>query len=173
MPGLRDPNFAQTVTYVCEHNREGALGLVINRPSSVTVGELLEHMGENTTVPGIDAMPVLLGGPVQRDRGFVLHTPVGEWDATLRVTDSIGLSTSRDVLVAIAQGEGPEQMLVTLGYAGWGAGQLEEEMAANAWLSGPAEPSIIFDKALDERWTAAAAVLGIELSLLSGDAGHA
>lgn len=117
--------------------------------------------------------PVYMGGPVQNDRGFVLHEPVGNWEATLQVTDSIGLTSSRDILEAIAQGSGPEHALISLGYAGWGAGQLEEELAANAWLNGPASSKIVFETPSEQRWTAAAALIGVDLNLLSGDAGHA
>ncbi len=173
MPGLKDPNFAHSVTYICEHNDEGALGLVINQASKVTFGELLEHMSQDPPIPDARQIPVLFGGPVQRDRGFVLHKPIGSWDATLAVRSDLGLSTSRDILLALAKGEGPKQALIALGYAGWGAGQLEEEMAANAWLSGPADPAVIFETPLEKRWQAAAARLGVELSTLSGDVGHA
>ena len=114
-----------------------------------------------------------MGGPVQNDRGFVLHEPAGDWEATLKVTDSIGITSSRDILQAIAAGKGPENAIVTLGYAGWGAGQLESELAANTWLSGPASSKIVFEIPSDERWLAAAALLGVDLNLLSGDAGHA
>lgn len=174
MPSLRDPNFAHSVTYICEHNKDGALGLVINRPTSVTLGELLEHMGQQVVaVPEARSTPVHFGGPVQTDRGFVLHSPCGVWEASLPVTTDIALSTSRDVLLAMARGEGPLRAIIALGYAGWGAGQLEQEMADNAWLSGPAEISIVFDVPMDMRWEAAAASLGVELTMLSGDVGHA
>ncbi len=173
MPGLKDPNFSRSVTYVCEHNEEGALGLVINRATTVTLGELLEHMSQEPALPAVRGTPVLLGGPVQRDRGFVLHSPPGEWDASLRIGDDIAMSTSRDILLAMGRGEGPDRALIVLGYAGWGAGQLEQEMAANAWLSGPSHHQIIFQTPLEERWEAAAAALGVELSLLSTEAGHA
>jgi putative transcriptional regulator len=173
MPALKDPNFAHSVTYICEHNDEGALGLVINQASTVTFGELLEHMSQDPPIVDASRIPILFGGPVQRDRGFVLHQPIGSWDATLAVRTDLGLSTSRDILLALAQGKGPDQALIALGYAGWGAGQLEEEMAANAWLTGPADPTIIFETPLEKRWEAAAACLGVELSTLSGDVGHA
>lgn len=173
MPGLKDPNFAHSVTYICEHTEEGALGLVINRISNVTLGELLEHMGDERALPAVASRAVMIGGPVQQDRGFVLHTPLGSWESTLSVGDDLGLTTSRDVLLSMAQGAGPDKALITLGYAGWGAGQLEREMAANAWLAGPADPSIIFEVPVEQRWHAAAALLGIEFSLLSAEPGHA
>ena len=173
MPSLEDPNFFHSVTYICEHNEEGALGLVINRPLDMQLGEILQHVHMENAEPEARQMPVHLGGPVQQDRGFVLHEPLGDWEATLKVTDRIGITSSLDILEAIARNEGPERSLITLGYAGWGAGQLEREMAENAWLSGPANPDILFNTPDDERWKAAAASLGIDLDLLSGEAGHA
>jgi len=173
MPGLEDPNFFHSVTYICEHNDEGALGLVINRPLGMQLGEILQHMKIEQVHPEAHEVSVYLGGPVQQDRGFVLHEPLGNWDATLKVTDRIGITSSVDILQAIARNEGPDRCLIALGYAGWSAGQLEQEIADNAWLSGPADPAILFDTPDDERWMAAAATLGIDLNLLSGDAGHA
>ncbi len=173
MPTLADPNFFQTVTYISEHNASGALGLVINRPLGLLLGQLLEHLQIATDQSGLAALPVYQGGPVQPEQGFVIHSPVGHWGATLRVTDQIGITTSRDILQAVARGEGPEHLLVTLGYAGWGPGQLEKELAENAWLSASADFDILFHKPSDQRWSAAAALLGIDLNLLSADAGHA
>ncbi|MCG6864270.1 MAG: YqgE/AlgH family protein [Thiogranum sp.] len=173
MPGLEDPNFFHSVTYICEHNADGALGLVVNRPLEMRLGEILQHIQLDHAEPEARQMPVHLGGPVQQDRGFVLHEPLGNWEATLKVTDRIGITSSIDILHAIARNEGPERSLITLGYAGWGAGQLEQEMADNAWLSGPANPEILFHTPDEERWRAAAASLGVDLDLLSGDAGHA
>jgi putative transcriptional regulator len=173
MPALTDPNFFQTVIYMSEHNANGALGLVINRPLNLSLGQLLEHLQIATDRFELAALPVYSGGPVQPEQGFVLHSPVGHWDATLRVTEQIGITTSRDILQAAARGAGPEHFLVALGYAGWGPGQLEQEMAENAWLSGPADFDILFHKPSDQRWLAAAALLGIDLNLLSTDAGHA
>jgi putative transcriptional regulator len=173
MPGLEDPNFFHSVTYICEHNEEGALGLVINRPLQMQLGEILRHINLDHAEPEAQQIAIHLGGPVQQDRGFVLHEPLGDWDATLKVTDRIGITSSIDILEAIAQKRGPERSLIALGYAGWGAGQLEREMAENAWLSGPADPEILFSTPDEERWKAAAASLGIDLDLLSGEAGHA
>ena len=173
MPGLEDPNFFHSVTYICEHNDQGALGLVINRPLDMQLGEILEHIKLQHSEPEARQIQVHLGGPVQQDRGFVLHEPLGEWEATLKVTDRIGITSSIDILQAIAKNEGPERSLITLGYAGWGAGQLEQEMAENAWLNGPADPDILFNSPDEERWKAAAASLGVDLDLLSGEAGHA
>jgi putative transcriptional regulator len=161
MPGMADPNFAQSVTLVCEHNAQGALGIVINR------------LGLDAAHSRLSADPVLAGGPVQTDRGFVLHTPGPLWDSTLPVSDWLHLTTSRDILDALARGEGPPEALMALGYAGWDAGQLEAEMAQNAWLTVPAEGRIVFETALDERWEAACQLLGVNLLHLSSDAGHA
>jgi putative transcriptional regulator len=173
MPALADPNFFHTVTYICEHNSAGALGIVINRPLTLTLGELLEHLQIEQRQNGAESLPVFSGGPVQQEQGFVIHTPVGKWESTLQVTPSIGLTTSRDILQALASGEHKERALVALGYAGWGPGQLEQEIANNAWLSGPADDAILFDTPHAQRWSAAAALLGVDLALLSGDAGHA
>ena len=173
MPQLADPNFFHTVTYICEHNQEGALGIVINRPLDLKLGEILDHMEIESGTETLAERIVYMGGPVQQERGFVLHRPATKWDSTLLITDSIGLTTSRDVLTAMARGEGPVESLVALGYAGWGAGQLEEELAANAWLSGPADERILFRTPVEKRWEEAAALLGVDLNLLSGDTGHA
>jgi putative transcriptional regulator len=173
MPSLEDPNFHHTTTYICEHDENGALGIVINRPLNMKLGEILQHMDIKASSEKISSLPVYLGGPVQNDRGFVLHEPLGDWEATLQVSDSIGITSSSDILAAIAAGEGPEKALVTLGYAGWGAGQLEQEIAANAWLNGPASTEIVFNTPCEQRWLAAAALLGVDLNLLSGDMGHA
>ena len=173
MPRLADPNFFHTVTYLCEHNAEGALGIVINRPLNLTLREILQHMELVPASAAIGDRPVYLGGPVQQERGFVLHQPLGDWEATLPVSADIGVTSSRDILMAIAAGEGPEHSLIALGYAGWGAGQLEQELATNAWLSGPADQRIVFDLPHEQRWEAAAARLGVDLNLLSGEAGHA
>lgn len=173
MPTLADPNFSRTVTYVCEHNDEGALGIVINRPTEMRVGEMLAHL-EIKPIQAADAadQPIYAGGPVQLERGFVLHEPLGHWEATLPVTDTIGVTTSRDILGAIARGEGPARHRIALGYAGWGAGQLEREIAANTWLSGPADTGILFETPADQCWQAAATLLGVDLNLIPGQAGH-
>jgi putative transcriptional regulator len=173
MPGLQDPNFARTVTYVCEHTDQGAMGIVINRPLEVRLGDLLEQLEIVARRPGVQDRVVYQGGPVQTDRGFVLHSAGPTFDSTLNITSDISVTTSRDVLEAIACGEGPEYTLVALGYAGWGGGQLEQEMSANAWLSGPASNEIIFRMDSSARWLAAAQLLGVDLNLLSGEAGHA
>lgn len=173
MPAMGDPNFDRTVTYICEHNEEGALGLVINRPMDLALGEIFSQMSLECDNPGITVLPVLQGGPVQVERGFVIHGSEREWNSTLSVSDAVSVTTSRDVLEAMAAGDGPERALVAIGYAGWGAGQLEAEMAANAWLTAPANTEILFDMPFDKRWRAAAALIGIDLDLLSTEAGHA
>jgi len=174
MPDLADPNFYHTVTYVCAHNDDGAMGIVINRPMDIDLGEVLDHMQIETTPAGnaVRDLPIYQGGPVQPERGFVLHQPPGQWDAMLMVSPVLGITTSRDILNAIAQGKGPSRLLVALGYAGWTAGQLEKEMAENTWLSVPADVSILFDLPAERRWQAAAAHMGIDLNLISTQAGH-
>jgi putative transcriptional regulator len=173
MPGLKDPNFSRTVTYLCEHTEHGAMGIVINRPMEIRLGEVLDQLDIEPAAAGVADSQIYLGGPVQTDRGFVIHSGPKEYDSTLAISPDIRVTTSRDVLEAIAIGQGPERRLIALGYAGWGGGQLEEELSANAWLSGPADADIIFSRSPGERWLAAAQLLGIDLNLLSGDAGHA
>jgi putative transcriptional regulator len=173
MPGLQDPNFAHTVTYVCEHTDLGAMGIVINRPIEVTLGELLTQLDIHTRLPAVRKAPIYQGGPLQTDRGFVLHTAGPAFDSTLNINDVISVTTSRDILEAIAEGRGPAQCMIALGYAGWGSGQLEQELSANAWLSGPADGHIIFRLEASSRWLAAAKLLGIDMNLVSGEAGHA
>lgn len=173
MPMLMDPNFFRTVTYICEHNRDGAMGIVINRPLAITVHEILQQMNLNSSNNELRRQKVFLGGPVQRERGFVIHYPLGNWDASLTVTDTIAVTTSRDILQAMADNTGPQKSLVALGYAGWGAGQLEREIANNAWLSGPADLRVLFEIPIERRWYTAALILGIDMNLLSADIGHA
>lgn len=173
MPAMGDPNFDRTVTFICEHNEDGALGLVINRPMDLALGDIFSQMSLESDDQAIKALPVLQGGPVQVERGFVIHGSGHEWSSTLAVSDAVSVTTSRDVLEAMAAGHGPEKALVAIGYAGWGAGQLEAEMAANAWLTVPANMEILFDMPFDKRWRAAAALIGIDLDLLSTEAGHA
>ncbi|MDX1605571.1 MAG: YqgE/AlgH family protein [Candidatus Competibacterales bacterium] len=173
MPSLADPNFARTVTYICSHDDSGALGIVINRPLELTLGELLDHIQLPAPRQPLVDQTVFSGGPVQPQQGFVLHDPIGDWDSTLQVSERLGLTTSSDILQALSEDRGPQRMLVALGYAGWGAGQLEQELVDNAWLSGPADTDILFETPVEHRWAAAAALLGVDLRLLSGDAGHA
>ncbi|HEX5339482.1 MAG TPA: YqgE/AlgH family protein [Gammaproteobacteria bacterium] len=173
MPSLADPRFQQSVTYICEHNAQGALGIVINRPSNVVLGDIFKQLSIQISDTDSNELPVWQGGPVQLERGFVIHTPTGAWESTLKLDQGLGLTSSRDVLAAIALGAGPEKFFIALGYAGWGAGQLESEMVENSWLSTPADPHILFDVPADQRWQAAARNIGVDISLLSGDAGHA
>jgi len=173
MPALADPNFFHSVTYICEHNEQGAMGIVINQPLDISLRDVFDHMDMSTSNEELGATPVYLGGPVQPDRGFVLHEPVGKWSSMLEVTDSIGVTTSRDILEALNDGNGPSRSLVALGYAGWGEGQLEHELVENAWLTCPANSAIIFDTPSENRWTAAAASLGVDINTLSDDFGHA
>lgn len=171
MPGLTDPRFSQSVTYVCEHNEGGAMGIMINQPAKLSYKELFEQLQLNDDYN--DESPLLLGGPVQKERGFVLHSSEKQWTSTLSVSDDIALTGSKDILDDIANHQGPKNVLIALGYAGWDAGQLEEEIVQNSWLTVPAEKHIIFDTPLDKRWTSAAKQLGIDLALMSSQAGHA
>lgn len=173
MPNMADPNFARTLTYVCEHDENGALGIVVNRPIDMTLGSLFERVNLSLDAPGFSSMPVYFGGPVQTDRGFVLHRPIGSWQATLNINDEVGLTSSRDILEAVGTEGQPKDILVTLGYAGWAAGQLEWEISQNAWLTVEADPHIIFDLPTEERLPAAMHALGIDFTRLSDTAGHA
>jgi len=173
MPHMADPNFAHSLTYIVEHNANGAMGLVVNRPQDLNLADILEQLRPNVEPPASSIqVPIYMGGPVQTDRGFVLHSNDKSFQATV-VLEGLSLSTSQDVLFAIADGVGPRQSLITLGYAGWEAGQLEAELADNAWLNCPFDPEIIFDMDCEQRLAAAAASLGINLSLLTSQAGHA
>ena len=173
MPSMADPYFAKTLTFVCEHNERGALGIVINRPLDITVRSLFERLSLDLENREFADVPIYFGGPVQTDRGFVLHAPVGEWQSTLKVREALGLTTSKDILEAVGRGEGPRKMLVTLGYAGWSAGQLEHELGQNAWLTVEAKDAIIFDLPSEERLPAAMGLLGVDYARLADVAGHA
>ena len=173
MPGMPDPNFSTTVTLICEHNDEGALGIVINRPLNLKLGGLFEQLDVEGTDPAAAERPVLVGGPVGPERGFVLHNPGGQFENSLAVSSDIHLTLSRDIIDAMAKGSGPGKTLVALGYAGWEPGQLEYEMLANTWLNVPASPDIVFDTPFGERWMSAAKTLGIDINQISHDAGHA
>jgi putative transcriptional regulator len=173
MPNMADPHFAKSLTFICEHNDQGALGVVINRPIDMNLQALLEQVSIRQDGDALKAVPIHFGGPVQVDRGFVLHSPLGEWQSTLAVSPEIGLTTSKDILQAVARGEGPGKLLVTLGYAGWAPGQLEHELAQNAWLTVKASADVIFDIPAEERLPAAMQLLGIDFASLSEQAGHA
>ena len=174
MPALADPNFSHSVTLVCEHSERGALGIVINRPLEMKMSEVLEQLSLATGDARLLAMPVLGGGPVQKDRGFVLHRPGAQaFESTMPVSETLHVTTSRDVLASMARGDGPVQAVIALGYAGWEAGQLEEEVLQNAWLTVPCDDTLIFELPYEQRWHAAARLLGVELSRISTQAGRA
>ena len=177
MPGMADDAFAGSVVYMCEHNEKGALGLVINKPISLTVGNLFEKVELALPDEALAARPVFYGGPVQTERGFVLHERLdeqgGHYNATLAIPGGLEMTTSRDVLEALSHGAGPRKLLVTLGYSGWAAGQLEEEIGRNGWLTVDATPEIIFETPAEQRYERALALLGIDPRMLSMEAGHA
>ena len=177
MPGLNDPNFDHTVTYLLEHNTGGAFGLIINRPIDLDMGDILSQLNIPSTNPALNARPVMVGGPLQPERGFVLHRTGADdpshWDSTARFDAGISVTTSPDILAALAEGKSPEDILFILGYAGWDAGQLEQELGENAWLSVAAAPEILFDVPLQDRWDASARLLGIDPNAISPHAGHA
>lgn len=173
MPNMVDPHFAKTLTYVCEHNEQGALGVVVNRPIDMTVHALFEQVDIELQPSELGNQWVYFGGPVQMDRGFVLHQPVGQWQSTLAVNSELGLTTSKDILESVGRGDGPQNILITLGYAGWAPGQLEHELAQNAWLTVAASPKIIFQLPAEERLAAAMEILGVDFASLSEEAGHA
>ncbi|MBO3705328.1 MAG: YqgE/AlgH family protein [Candidatus Accumulibacter sp.] len=173
MPAMVDSFFAKSLVYVAEHNPRGALGLIVNRPIDMSLGSLLERIDVPLQAEGIANLPVLFGGPVQTDRGFVLHRPVGQWQSTLVVNEHVGLTSSRDILQAVALRGQPRDLMVTLGYAGWSAGQIEHELAQNAWLTVPAELRILFELPYEERLPSALELLGVSLTNLVDEAGHA
>jgi putative transcriptional regulator len=173
MPAMVDSSFAKSLIYICEHNEQGALGIIVNRPISLTLGELFSQIKVPLEQEGLKNVPVHFGGPVQTDRGFVLHDPVGQWQSTLPINDKVGLTTSKDILEAVGAGHGPDSLLVTLGYAGWEPGQLEHELSQNAWLSMAASEHILFELPAEERLYAAMSLLGVDYATLSEDAGHA
>jgi putative transcriptional regulator len=177
MPSMLDPVFGGTVVYLCEHNADGALGVIINKATDMTMDVLFERIDLTLEIAAnrlsIDNKPVMFGGPVQVERGFVLHAPHGTFSSMMKVTDDIALTTSKDVLEAVAAGDGPPRLLVSLGCAGWSAGQLEEEIVRNGWLTVRADPAIVFDVPIEARFAAAMKLLGIDPMMLTGDAGHA
>ena len=173
MPAMVDSYFSKTLVYIAEHNDRGALGVIINRPIDMSLGSLLEKIDVPLHAEGIANLPVLFGGPVQTDRGFVLHRPLGQWQSTLVVNEQVGLTSSRDILQAVALNGQPHDVMVTLGYAGWSAGQLEHELAQNAWLTVPAELRILFQLPYEERLASALELLGVNPTNLVDEAGHA
>jgi putative transcriptional regulator len=173
MPGLDDPHFSQTVTLICEHGERGALGIVLNKPLSMRLSEVLAQMKLPPHSDSVGGQIVLRGGPVHQDRGFVLHRPGGTWESTHRISESIQVTTSRDVLAAMARGEGPENAFIALGYAQWEGGQLERELKENAWLTLPVTDAMLFDLPYEDRWAAAWRSLGVDVATVSTRAGHA
>ncbi len=173
MPSLDDGFFNHAVTYICEHDETGSFGIIINQETSLTLRQIIKEMKIETLDHHNEDQAVFIGGPVDQGRGFILHRPTGDWQSTLKVNDSVALTTSKDILQAIVNNKGPKDSIVALGYAGWAAGQLDDEIASNTWLSCPADEQIIFDTPPEERWKAAAKLIGIDLSLLSSDTGHA
>lgn len=173
MPSLKDPHFEKTVTYICAHNEEGAMGIVINKPLDIDLGEIFEQMEIESGDNAARQRPVFQGGPVNIDRGFILHRTNTEWDSSIIVSEDICVTTSKDILESIANGEGPDEAVVALGYAGWSSGQLEEEILDNTWLNGPADNHIIFNTPHEQCWHAAVSHLGVDLDKLSSDIGHA
>lgn len=174
MPNLQDPTFHQCVMYICQHDESGAIGIIINRPlQSVKVKEIFNQIGIECANEAANEKPVLFGGPVQQERGFILHSSQGTWDSSIEMGDRISVTTSKDILQAIAEDRGPEQVLVALGYAGWAAGQIEQEIKENTWIATPANKDILFEVPFTERWQAAAALIGIDIQTISGETGHA
>ena len=177
MPSMLDPVFGGTVVYICEHNADGALGMIINRPTDMTMGVLFDRLDLSLEIgpygESRSGKPVMFGGPVQVERGFVLHAPNDHYSSSLIVSEQVALTTSRDVLESVAAGHGPERLIVTLGCAGWSAGQIEEEILRNGWLTVKADPGVLFDTPVEQRFTAAMHLLGIDPNDLSGEAGHA
>lgn len=176
MPGLADPVFEKSVSYICQHTEQGAMGLTINRPTDITFSHFLSQLDIPLTDETLASTPIYLGGPVETGHGFILHsndTELNSWSQTLKINDDISLSSSKDILTAIAKGEGPSYFLITLGYAGWSKNQLEHEMQQNSWLNVVADNDIIFSTPSEKRWEKAALKLGIDINLISGDIGHA
>jgi putative transcriptional regulator len=173
MPALNDGVFNKAVTYICEHDENGSFGIIINQQTRITLEQIANEMKIETGDNYNRNLPIFLGGPVDQGRGFILHRPSGKWKSSLKVNNTVSLTTSKDILKALVHDKGPEDYIVALGYAGWSAGQLDEEIASNTWLSCPADEQLIFVTPVEERWQAAARLIGIDLSMLSSDAGHA
>ncbi len=177
MPTMADPSFFRSVTYLCDHNADGAMGIIINRPLDIYLSEIALQIGvePNAIISECNAIPIYDGGPVNHDRGYILHTPHGEWQSSIKISDDVSLTTSQDILEAIISGDAhaPTKYIIALGYAGWSEGQLEYEITENAWLSGPSNNTILFDSPVSERWASSAHLLGFDMSNLSNDVGHA
>jgi putative transcriptional regulator len=173
LPALADPNFSRSVTLICQHDADGAMGVVVNRPSEYTLDEVFRQMGIERADEAMASRQVVAGGPVHPERGFVLHDGAHGWDSSLAIVEGLYVTTSRDVLEALARGEGPGSSMVALGCAGWGAGQLEQELLEDSWLTAPVDPELLFSLPLEARWQAAAGRLGVDMSLMTGYSGHA
>jgi putative transcriptional regulator len=173
MPSLAEPPFSRGVAFICQHDEDGAVGLLVNQLSEYRLGDVLRQMKLECDDPEVSDLPVLIGGPVQQERGFVLHREEGHWESSYRINDHWSVTTSRDILIAIAAGTGPRQALMALGYAGWSAGQLEQELKDNSWLTVEASERIVFDTPMEERWSAAAGLVGVNPLQLPGYVGHA
>lgn len=181
-PAMADPYFQKCIIYICEHNDRGAMGIIINQPMSITLGELLKHMEileqdvDMTTLPAYFQQAIFAGGPLQRERGFVLHSPPGHWQSSFVLESDITVTTSRDILQALVAPEGkeaPEKLLVALGYANWEPGQLEDEVVKNSWLTSSIDKTILFDLPAEQRWEAAGQLLGVDLLSFPSICGHA
>ena len=173
LPGMDDPTFSRTVSLICQHTVDGSMGIVVNRPSEYTLGDLFQQMSITSQNEALCAQPVLAGGPVHAERGFVLHDGSRKWDSSLQIAEDLFITTSRDVLEAIASDEGPLRVLVALGCVGWSSGQLEQELTENCWLTVPSNLSIVFSAPLETRWNTAAGLLGIDMAHVSNYMGHA
>lgn len=174
MPLMGDPSFSRSVIYICEHSPEGAMGIMVNVPLDLELGDVLDNMDIPTQIPKVIHTPVLIGGPLQQERGFIIHRVDNKqhWESSLALDAHLSITTSKDILEAIAADNGPKDLIIALGYAAWESGQLEKEIAQNSWLCGPADPHILFDTPIENRWRAAAALLGIDVDHLSSDVGH-
>lgn len=173
MPSLKDPFFERSVTYICEHNEEGAMGLVINQPVDISVAGLLEQVDIEVSNSSLEHIQVFAGGPVGTDRGFVLHSPQEGWRSSLQLSENVMVTTSKDILSSLGSDRAPANYFLALGFAGWEAGQLEDELSENSWLTIPADPNILFNTPVNERWEKATAKLGIDVWQLSSETGHA
>jgi putative transcriptional regulator len=173
LPAMADARFTRSVALICQHDGDGAMGIVVNRPSEYTLGEVLSQMGLDSRDECLRTQVVLAGGPMHPERGFVLHDGGDEWNSSLRIAEGLTLTTSRDILESMARGEGPEHAIVALGCAGWDTGQLEHELTENSWLTAPADAELLFDLPLETRWQAAAGRIGVDFAFLADYAGHA
>ena len=173
MPQLTDPNFRHSVVYICENQPEGTVGLIINRPMPMPMGLVFEQMDITPIRRDLNALPLLYGGPIQPERGFVIHRPEGEWRSSLLIREDVNVTTSKDIIVAIAEGKGPKNAIVTLGYTGWNEEQLEMELLSNLWLVCPCTPELLYDLPFDKRWEMAGSSIGVDMHRLSSQSGHA